>query len=454
MKILCSFILFLIIGTNTCFGQDITGKWHGQADFGAMKLRLIFTFVKSGDTYTGTMLSPDQASPEIPITTVTLNNNELNVNITSIGFSYKGKLSQEGMIDGSFSQMGATFPLKLSREEIVINRPQEPKAPYPYKVEEITFYNKKANVKLAGTLTIPEKGTGFPAVVLVTGSGPQNRNEEILGHKPFLVIADYLTRQGIAVLRYDERGVGESGGNYIASNISDFAEDAAVAIGYLETRKEIDPNKIGVAGHSEGGAVAIILASKNIPSFIISLAGPGTDGREIMRTQREAISRLSGIPDSAIVQNNKLLSQIEDAVLTPATETETYKSRIETIVSGTPLAEQAETLTAQMTKPAMISLLRYNPADYFKNVKCPVLALNGEKDVQVISKPSLEGFKQIMANGNKDVTIREYPRLNHLFQTSTTGLPNEYGQIEETFSPDVLNDMAEWILSLFASAKL
>lgn len=448
MRTIYFFTISIFIAVFSLSAQDITGKWYGQADVGAMKLRINFTIDKSGDGYSATMKSPDQGSPEIPATQVTWGNNEINISIAPLNFTYKGALKEDS-IEGSFNQMGATFPLNLSREEIRINRPQEPKPPYPYKEEDITFRNEAMDIKLSGTLTIPDKTGKYPAVVMVTGSGPQDRNEEIMGHKPFLVIADHLTRHGIAVLRYDECGVGESEGNYGASTIPSFADDAAAAITYLKTRADIDPQKIGVIGHSEGGAVAVMLASKKIPAFIISLAGPGVNGCEVMRSQREAILRLSGFADNYITQYNGAMAQIEELILNAVTEKEVLTEKTEAIIAGTPLAGQAEILIRQMTTPAMISLLRYDPAVYFKSVTCPVLALNGDKDVQVIAKPNLEGFKQITVNGNKQVTIKEYPDLNHMFQTAKTGLPTEYGQIEETINPVVMKDITEWILNIY-----
>ena len=448
MKIIYAFFLFLAITING-FGQDITGKWYGQTDLGVIKLRIIFNFEKNGDTYSGTMQSPDQSTQERSITKATFENNELNIAIASLSFIYTGTLNEEGIIDGSFTQMGSTFPLKLSREEIKREkRPQEPNTPYPYKEEEVSFSNKKANIKLAGTLTTPEKGSDFTAVVLVSGSGAQNRNSELLGHKPFHVIADFLTRQGIAVLRYDDRGIEKSEGNYVTSNIPDFADDVAAAIDYLKTRKEINSQKIGIIGHSEGGMVAVMLASENIPSFIVSLAGPGITGREVMRTQREALYRLSNVPETFINQHNELFSKIEEVVIDPDFKRELFKDKLKPLIAGTPLERQEEILLNQISSPEMISLLKYDPAAYFNNIKCPVLALNGNKDIQIISGINLEGFEQITTNGNTKVTIKEYPRLNHLFQTCTTGLPVEYGDIEETISPKVLNDIAGWILNL------
>ncbi|MDL2245630.1 alpha/beta fold hydrolase [Parabacteroides sp. OttesenSCG-928-J18] len=425
--------------------QDITGNWYGRADVGAMKLRMNLTFEKSGDTYSGYMVSPDQSSAKIPFNKITFEANQLSLEIAQIGFKYQGVWKEDNTIEGSFTQMGAQFPIKFSREETVANRPQHPVPPYPYQTEEISFRNEKANVRLAGTLTLPEKEGKYPAVVLVTGSGPQNRNEELMGHKPFWVIADYLTRQGIVVLRYDERGVGESEGKYNECGIPDFAEDAAAAIAYLKNRKKVDSQKIGIIGHSEGGSIATLLAAQQVPAFIVSLAGPGENGRDLMQKQRIALFKTSGATDEYINSYNETMTKLEDYIL--ATDKNTVKKEsITAIIAGTPLAGQEQTIIAQMTSASMLTLLRFDPLDYFKKITCPVLALNGDKDLQVIAQPNLEGFRQIIANGNNRVTTKEYPGLNHLFQHATTGLPAEYSQIEETISPEVLKDMGEWIL--------
>lgn len=448
MKTFYSSLLFLLISLFPAVAQDITGKWYGRPDIGMMKLRLIFTIEKNGEEYTGTLLSPDQSSREIPVSKITFEDRVLEVTVAPIGMVYKANLKEDNTLEGTLHQMGASFPMNMSREEIVLSRPQEPKPPFPYKVEEITFRNENAGINLRGTLTYPEGQGEYPAVVLVTGSGPQNRDEEIMGHKPFAVIADYLTRKGIAVLRYDERGVGESEGNYGIATISDFAKDASAALTYLKKRKEIDAHKTGVIGHSEGGAVAVILASQNEPSFIITLAGPGVSGRDVMRSQREALFKASGLSDDYIRSYNDALYHAEELIISSEMSLPEMEERLKEVFKGTSLSGHEQKALQQLTAPALMSLLKYDPAIYYGNIQCPVLALNGGKDLQVVPGINLEGFKQIERNGNKKVTTKEYPGLNHIFQTAITGLPSEYGQIEETINPEVLKDMAAWILSI------
>lgn len=447
MKTFCTGIFLLFVCAFGVTAQSITGKWYGNIDMGSMNLRIIFTITQSGEGYTGTLLSPDQSPQEIPANSITWKDNQLTMTITGIAFSYKGTLKDDETLDGAITQMRATFPAILSRKPFEANRPQEPRPPYPYREEKVTFRNSGAGIKLAGTLTLP-KGNGlFPAVVLITGSGKQNRDEEIMGHKPFLVIADYLTRQGIAVLRYDDRGAGESEGDFAKASIPDFADDAAAAIAYLKSRKEIDPKKTGVIGHSEGGAVAILLAAKQIPSFIVTLAGPGVSGREVLRSQREALFKASGAQQSYIDSYNRAMAKAEDLLLpAPDFDRADMERQLKNIFNGTPLDGQEKTVIKQLSMPVLRSLLLFDPAVYFKEIRCPVLALNGEKDLQVVPSLNPEGFRKITTNGNKQVTVRKYPGLNHLFQTATTGLPTEYNQIEETFSPTVLKDISKWIL--------
>lgn len=448
MKRSMSLFLFLFCFTTFCFSQsDITGKWYGSADIGGVKLRLVFTLEQSGEGYSGTMLSPDQSSQEIPLSSVSYQEKELVIGITPIAFSYTGKLTESGKIEGSFTQSGQNFKLDLSREEVKgAERPQEPQPPYPYHSEDVIFSNDEANIKLAGTLTLPQTSGSFTAVVLVSGSGAQNRNEEILGHKPFLVLADYLTRQGIAVLRYDDRGVGESEGNYMLATLSDFATDAQAAINYLKSRKEINTKKIGIIGHSEGGGIAHMLAARQIPSFIITLAAPGVNGQELLNMQRKAIFTASGIPEVYINQYNDYMGQAQQLAL-KATDKEELRKSITQLFAGTPMENQTRAAVEQLSSPEIVSFLRYDPLAYFKNIKCPVLALNGMKDLQVPYKENLSAIqKNILANRNIHVITKAYPNLNHLFQTANTGLPNEYGTIEETLNEEVLKDIADWLL--------
>jgi len=340
-------------------------------------------------------------------------------------------------------------------------RPQDPVKPYPYYSEEVTFMNPKANIQLAGTLTLPKKDGIFPAVVLITGSGPQNRDEEIMGHRPFLVISDYLTRNGIAVLRYDDRGVFQSKGDFKTATTPDFATDAESAVAFLKSRKEINPSKIGLMGHSEGGIIAPMVAShsKDI-SFIVMLAGTGLRGDKILLYQQEVIARASGLPEAAIQRtremNSKAYEMIVAAKSDEALKADLAKYYAESLKNtpadlkqkGISDEEMTTLLLKGTTTPWMLSFIRYDPVTALEKVKCPVLAVNGSKDLQVPARESLPAIERALKKGgNKQVTVKEYPGLNHLFQECKTGLPAEYSEIEQTFSPVVLDEITKWIVN-------
>ena len=303
---------------------------------------------------------------------------------------------------------------------------------------------------------LPEKGSKFPAVVLVTGSGAQNRDEEIMGHKPFLVIADYLTRNGIAVLRCDDRGTAASQGDYASATNEDFAKATEAALNYLRSRKEINTRKIGIIGHSCGGTIAFDIAAKdpNI-SFIISLAGAAVRGDSLMLKQVELISKSQGMPDPVWQTMKPSVRHRYSLLQQTAKSSDEIRKEVYADVTRTMSAEQlknlntVQQLSAQinsMTSPWYLHFMRYDPTASLKKIKCPVLALNGEKDIQVDADMNLTAIKQhISENGNKNVTIKAYPKLNHLFQTCEKGTLAEYGQLEETINPEVLKDMTEWI---------
>jgi uncharacterized protein len=353
--------------------------------------------------------------------------------------------------------------MTLSKEKIekqTVKRPQDPVKPYPYYSEEVTFQNTKANIQLTGTLTLPTKDGNFPAVVLITGSGPQNRDEEIMGHRPFLVISDFITRNGIAVLRYDDRGVFQSKGDFKSATTPDLATDAESAVAYLKTRKEINAEKIGLMGHSEGGIIAPMVAShsKDV-AFIVMLAGTGLRGDKILLYQQEVIARASGSPETAIQKTREMNTKAFDMIIGSKSD-ESLKAELTSYLTESLKNTPADLKQGGMTDDEMVSLMikqftatwmhyfiRYDPSVALEKVKCPVLAVNGEKDLQVPAKESLPAIeKALKKGGNKHVTINEYPGLNHLFQECKTGLPGEYAQIEQTFSPVVLGDISNWIL--------
>ncbi len=331
-------------------------------------------------------------------------------------------------------------------------RPQLPEAPFPYNSEVVSFQNEFDSVRLAGTLTYPKKGTNFPAVVLISGSGPQDRNSELFGHQPFHVIADYLTKKGIAVLRVDDRGTGESEGTYNETNLAGFIRDTEYAVAYLKTRKEINSKKIGLVGHSLGGVIAPMIASKpnSDVDFVVLLAGTSLRGDRLMLLQKELIERKMGLPDAAIVAGQKNIGGAYDIILKSNWTSDSLISQLKTYfnsVFGEAIpAVQIEAMSRGFAVPWLIDFIKYNPVENLEKVKCSVLALNGSNDLQVPAKENLSLIKTtIEQNGNPDVTVIELPKLNHLFQTSETGLPDEYQTIEETFSPKALKIIAKWI---------
>jgi len=336
-----------------------------------------------------------------------------------------------------------------------VNRPQEPKPPFPYRSEEVEFVNHKANrIQLAGTLTFPEKGKNFPAVVLISGSGPQDRDETIMEHKPFLVIADHLTRRGIAVLRFDDRGTAKSGGDFQGATSADFATDVEAAVQFLKSRKEIDTRKIGLIGHSDGGIIAPMVAAKDKSiGFIVLLAAPGYSGADILLMQANAIGKASGMTEEQLKTAGELNKRIYEYAMSPNRDPFTKQEIIRELMLHLPqnLTEKqkenmANAQVEQLMSPWMQYFLKKNPEEDLKKVKCPVLALNGAKDLQVPAEKNITAIQTALKEGgNKNVTTRVFPDLNHLFQHADTGLPAEYHQIEETISPEALAYMAEWI---------
>jgi len=397
------------------------------------------------------MDSPDQGANGIKVSSVTYAESGLNIKIAALGVEYKGVLGQEGEVDGTFTQNGMSFPLKLSKKTVEkekVKRPQEPQKPYPYIEEEVVFTNNKAGIKLAGTLTLPASEGKFPAVVLISGSGAQDRNEEIFGHKPFLVIADFLTRNGIAVLRYDDRGTAASEGNPVTATSADFSDDAEAALNYLKTRKEVNHAHIGFAGHSEGGIIAPMVAARRPKDvgFIILLAGTGVRGDSLLLLQSEDILKASGADGETIHNalniNRKIYNMVMLGADSAAIRNELTKSMPDTETTADAIRVQL----MQLMSPWLRYFIKYDPAPTLAKVKCPVLILNGERDVQVSAKINTEAINRALTEGgNKKVTTKIFPRLNHLFQECETGLPAEYQTIEQTVAPEVLDVMAGWI---------
>jgi len=449
-------LVILVILTNlSIYAQDISGKWNGILKVQGIQLRLIFNITQTEKGYSSTMDSPDQGAKGIPVTSTSYENSILKLEVSNAGIQYEGTLDKNNAFIGTFKQGGQSFPLVLTKEEIEkekVLRPQAPTKPYPYYSEEVKFENTKDKIVLAGTLTLPEKNGKFPAVILISGSGPQNRDEELLGHKPFLVLADYLTKNGIAVLRFDDRGTAKSTGDFKNATTFDFATDVEFAIKYLQTRKEINKNSIGLIGHSEGGIIAPIIASKNKNiDFIVLMAGSTLRGDKLLLLQKYKIETQMGINKQIIETNQQIFSGAYEIILNEKIKQEALSdtlSKYFTSKYGREMPEnQKEALVNQLINSWMINFIRLDPAIYLKKVSCPILAINGDKDLQVPSKENLKIIKNIFKNSkNTNVEIKELENFNHLFQECQTGLPNEYATIEQTISPIVLKIISDWIM--------
>jgi pimeloyl-ACP methyl ester carboxylesterase len=457
MKKLFYTLIFLLISTSI-FGQDITGDWNGILNVQGTQLKLVFHIQQTDSGYSATFDSPDQGAMNIPFAKATFTDSELKLQAPNIGAIYEGTIAADS-ISGIWSQAGQSFPLNLSKKAVEkkeFKRPQEPEKPYPYVAEEVAFKNEKDSLTLAGTLTLPEKSGSFPAVILISGSGPQNRDEEVFGHKPFLVLADHLTRHGIAVLRYDDRGTAKSTGNYADATIKDFAADALSAVNFLTTRPEIDPENIGLIGHSEGGAVAPMVANQSADvAFLVLLAGTGVAGKEISLMQAQTLRDVE-VADAqayeqffekaiAIAASPGDVSKLKEQL------TQHYESARPTLKLMLPESADIDAFIRQQVdgslRPWARFFYNYNPADELKKVSVPVLSLIGSNDVQVpagMNQPPIR--KALEEGGNTDFKIKVLPGLNHMFQESETGAIGEYAEIEQTFSPVALQEITEWII--------
>lgn len=403
LLLLC--LLCPFFGVSAQHAMD--GVWTGKLNVGPQTLTLVLHVAhETSGNAVCSLDSPDQGAMNIPVKSDYCSADSIRVSLEQLGLSYQGRLKGDEIV-GTFTQ-GMAFPLTLKRGEEKLKRPQNPVEPFPYKTEEVTFTNATDKATLVGTLSYPtdyKKGK-TPVVLMVTGSGQENRDEEIFGHKPFLVIADYLARHGVASLRYDDRGFGKStGGDVKHATTADFARDAASGIEFLRTLKCF--SKVGVLGHSEGGSIAFMLGAKGKVDFVISMAGIGVRGDTALTAQANRLLELSGQP--------MRLSTLQYRV------------------------------NAYMKKsPWLNFFMDYDPSGDISKALCPVMAINGERDVQVISSLNLIGIKAHLTENPKNF-VKEYPALNHLFQHCTTGNVSEYRMIEETISPEVLEDIVRFI---------
>ena len=418
LKILCSLILIamkkiilsicLLCSWAGAFAQKpIEGDWVGKLNLGPQSLTIVLHVnCDAQGKVECTLDSPDQGAKGIAVETDYCSSDSISVSLASLALSYQGKLKGDEIV-GTFTQ-GQSFPLVLKRGEEKLNRPQNPVAPYPYKTEDVAFKNVADGATLVGTLSYPigyKKGQ-TPVVLMVTGSGQENRDEESFDHKPFLVIADYLARHGVATLRYDDRGFGKSTGRDVEhATTLDFMRDAASGVDFLRTSKQF--GKVGILGHSEGGSIAFMLGAKGKVDFVISMAGVGVKGDTALTAQANKILELTG----------------------QSMRYSTHQYRMNAIIKRSPWLN---------------FFIDYDPSADISKTLCPVLAINGSRDIQVISSLNLAGIKAHLKPNPKNI-IKEYPSLNHLFQHCKTGNVSEYRMIEETISPEVLEDIVRFV---------
>lgn len=450
MKRLSSILVAIAVALQGLAGID--GQWTGtlKVPQANLELKLNFNFgTDDNGAATCTLDSPDQNAFGIPCNSVSISDSSVSVEVSSLRASFTGT-PQGDSIAGTFKQGVASMPLTLRRSISPMKpkeRAQTPQPPFPYTVREVAITNIADGLTLAGTLTMTENAKNVPAVVMITGSGAQNRDEELFGHHPFAVIADHLTRCGFAVLRYDDRGTAKSSGNFAKATTKDFARDAKAAFDFLASIPEINKKKIGYLGHSEGGQIALINASTDSRvAFIVTLAAPAIKGRDLILRQNEMIFEASSgmrIPDDALAKVTQMLDAIDRS-----TNADALRKELESTLGLSDVPEAQQAMVRQQIEtsvsPWYTNFIKYDPTEAIKAVKCPIFALGGTFDVQVDADTNLGAIKAL--SGSKRVETKSYPGLNHLFQHCASAMEGlNYGKIEETIAPEVLDDIARWL---------
>ncbi len=449
--------------------EGLDGTWEGTITRNGVALRLVLRVSTNERGTVATLDSPDLGAMALPVSGFTRAEGAVRFDVPASGARFDGTLISgggEARVSGRWTRPGrpeavVTFVrTRESAEREVPERPQMPTEPLAYVAEDVTFDNPEADgVTLAGTLTLPPGREPFPAAILISGSGPQDRDETVFSHKPFAVLADHLTRRGIAVLRYDDRGFGESTGDHASATSADFATDTRAAVRYLLTRPEIDPGAIGLVGHSEGGMIGPIAAVDDDEvdvDFLVLLAGPGTSTIELMRSQTRLVGRSQGVSEAELAAADVLLERLFTAAAT-ASDTEDARRRLDTVLSAASpdaldalaaLGMSREGIPGIYSRDWFRYFIRYDPSVFLSRIDVPVLALNGSLDVQVPADENLAAIARALAHG-RDVTVRELDGLNHLFQRATTGAIGEYADIAETFAPVAMTIVSDWILTRF-----
>ena len=448
------YLLWLLLGISVHLNaQNIQGVWSGVLEVSGAKLRLVVNLASDGKC---TLDSPDQGAKEIPAVLEYVSADSLSVAVPALDMNYAGRL-KAGRIEGVFKQSAFVAPLVLSPGKVTLNRPQTPLPPFAYATEEVYFRNEKDHATLCGTLTYPvgfdkKKSQKVPVVLMVTGSGAQNRDEELFEHKPFAVLADYLAKNGIASLRYDDRGVGKSIGDVRNATTYNLSLDALAGVEYLKTLGVF--SQVGVLGHSEGGTIALMLAAcpKAKVDFIVSLAGTAIKGTEVLAEQNYVALRMSGVSDDVARDYGKALTAVFDAKVKDASLQNADEAALHAILSemevSLPDALEKNLLTILRTaNPWLDYFSQYDPRQELSKVACPVMAINGQMDVQVLPTSNLGALREFLPRHDKNL-IKEYVGLNHLFQHAMLGSVAEYAQIEETISEEVLRDVANWVNGL------
>ena len=467
MKKILSTVIILVTASTIHAQYNYDGTWAGALN-GVQNLRMAFNVSgqKTGNT-TATMDVPAQGAKDIPCDTVVIDGDSIHIKVAKINGRYDGKLGGVNNIDGLWTQNGMSVMLNLERIEgrIQLNRPQTPKAPFSYDSEDVLFYNENKSIEYGATITTPRDDKQHPAVILISGSGPQNRDEELFQHKPFAVVADHLTKQGYVVLRVDDRGVGKTTGDRSKATSEDFADDVMAAIEYLKKRKEVDRKKIGLYGHSEGGLIAQLVAarSKDV-DFVIMMAAPGVQVIQAMAEQNAALMKTMRLSEDKANEYAELYTTIMKGITT-ATDRDMAEKRVnkalnDWIAKTDKTTVQATTgITDEESKEKfiyefvklydnkwMMYFMQYDPKPVLEKLDCKVLALNGDKDIQVISRTNLEGINKALANSKSKVfEVREVEGVNHLFQECNLCTVQEYGQLEQTIKPEVLDIVTTWL---------
>ncbi len=471
MKKFIGILAVLFFGGAATAQTGLQGTWEGRLSVGTNSLRLVIHIKGEEGVYAATLDSPDQGAKGIPVSSVKRTGDSLYLEVAAAAARLSGKITSDSTLAAQWQQGGAASPIELKKTTATTNtaaapnRPQTPVPPFPYSSKDVTYHNSGQSIQFGATVTKPFGNGPYPAVLLITGSGPQNRDEELMGHKPFAVIADDLTKRGFLVLRVDDRGVGQTTGDHRSATSKDFAEDAKAGLAYLRSLPEVDKRKIGLLGHSEGGMIAqMVGAEEKDLLFIMLLAAPGIPITELMTLQNEAVLLAAGAEKEAVNEYLKLYRQLISALaFAPAEGAEKLTNELlnnwikktpkEKVAATTGITDEASkqkwaaSFSRQVTHPWFKFFLQYNPDDYVKKLTAKVLALNGDKDVQVTSSANLSGLRASLKKSKSpkyDIVTLE--GLNHLFQRCTKCSVQEYGELEETISPVALEAIGTWLV--------